>query len=69
MGPISLLNTIQGTFREYRMCIVLEVCEPYEKVLINICMFLILGSLFYITFLLVPGNLINLFYFLFNCFK
>nr|CAH8832720.1 unnamed protein product [Trichobilharzia regenti]CAH8832726.1 unnamed protein product [Trichobilharzia regenti] len=53
MGPISLLNTIQGTFREYRMCIVLEVCEPYEKVLINI----------------FPGNLINLFYFLFNCFK
>ncbi|CAH8450403.1 unnamed protein product [Heterobilharzia americana] len=65
----GILRALSAAYREYQMCIVLEVCEPYEKVLINICMLLILGSLCYIILLLIPGNFITLYYFLFDCFK
>ncbi|CAH8450697.1 unnamed protein product [Schistosoma turkestanicum] len=63
------LDCLKCVYREYRMCIAVDVCETYEKILVNICVMLIFGSLLYMIFLLIPGNSIVLCQFLFNCFK
>ncbi|CAH8472143.1 unnamed protein product [Schistosoma curassoni] len=69
MKVINKLNVLKKVYREYRMVTAADDCEPYEKLLINTCMMLILCSLFYMAFLLIPGNVIILYQFLFDCFK